>query len=250
MRLRHNRAPALLLLLPTLRVLAASTVTDAEEAQVARAVVPDYAGVSTIPTATPTSGIKATKDAPVDGLDGKPHAGPYIDDAPPADKKLPATVEDLRPEAAKPKPKPKPKPAKELTKEEWAALGGPENDGVMDDPNRSAPKGNTGTEGGVSAKDKDRKVQEDKTGEKAEQVPTPPKEAPPHPHGEQERLAGDNQDTETLTKKLGAQGLEVILSVSSVSSETDKRNRNPQTYPTRRTISHIQRRPPYLKAIH
>jgi hypothetical protein len=248
MRLRQNRAPALLLLLPTLRVFAATTVTDAEEAQVARAVVPDYAGVSTVPTATPTSVIKATKDAPVDGLDGKPHAGPYIDDTPPIEKKLPATVEDLRPEAAKPKPKPK--PAKELTKEEWAALGGPENDGVMDDPNRSAPKGNTGTEGGVSAKDKDRKVQEDKTGEKAEQVPTPPKEAPPHPHGEQERIAGDNQDTETLTKKLGAQGLEVILPVSSASSETNTSNRNPQTYPIRRTISHIQRRLPYPKATH
>jgi hypothetical protein len=113
----------------------------------------------------------------------------------------PAVVEELQPAASRASS------TKELTKEEWAALGA-EGDGVMDDPNRPAPKGNTGTEGGVSQKDQERKEQEGKTGEKVEQVPQPPKEAPPHSHNGQETLE-DTEDGDTQTRKLGAQGLEV-----------------------------------------
>jgi hypothetical protein len=115
-------------------------------------------------------------------------------------------VEELRPTVSRVSS------TKELTKEEWSALGA-DGDGVMDDRNRPAPKGNTGTEGGVSAKDEERKKQEGKTGEKLEQVPQPPKEAPPHPHGAQETLE-DTGDGQTETRKLGAQGLEVGSSVS------------------------------------
>lgn len=54
------------------------------------------------------------------------------------------------------------------------------NDGVMDDPHRQVPKqGTTGTEGGVSEKDKVRKEKEVKTGEKVEKTPDSPKLAPP-----------------------------------------------------------------------
>jgi hypothetical protein len=127
-------------------------------------------------------------------MDGKPHQGPYIEDEPGTPKKQPAVVEELGPTASHVSP------SKELTKEEWAALGA-EGDGVMDDPNRASPQGNTGTEGGISSKDKDWK-------DGQEQVPQPPKEAPPHPHGEQETL-GENKETETQTRKAGAQGLEV-----------------------------------------
>lgn len=142
---------------------------------------------------------KATKDAPVDGLDGKPHEGPYVDGRPSIPKKVTGGIEELRPGAERITPK-------KLTEEELAALG-PEADGVMDDPDRLSPQGVTGTEGGVSAKDKTRLAQESKTGSKVGKIPDPPKEAPPLPHGEQERLNAV-PSPEPTTRKLGATGLE------------------------------------------
>ncbi|KAF2791489.1 UPF0016-domain-containing protein [Melanomma pulvis-pyrius CBS 109.77] len=204
MRLRHQRAPALLLLLAALRAFAATIAADLQDSQVARAALPEYSDSSTLnPSPTPAS--KATKDAPVDGLDGKPHEGPYIDDKSAAPQKQPAGVEELRPGATRIPSTTTTTAPHEKTKEELAALG-VDGDGVMDDKNRPSPKGNTGTEGGVSAKEKDRKEQEDKTGEKAEKIPESPKEAPPLPHG-QERLE-EKEDIESQTKVLGAQGLE------------------------------------------
>ncbi|OCK86288.1 UPF0016-domain-containing protein [Lepidopterella palustris CBS 459.81] len=201
MRIRKRPAPALLLLLPVLPVFAASLPNDSDGKQLARAVpVQEYPAVSTLPQVSPP--IKpdvGTKDAPVDGLDGKPHKGPFVEGKP---KKPAAGVEELLPAATKP-----PISSKKLPKEELLL---PENDGVMDDPNRVAPeKGTTGTEGGVSAKDRDRKKQEDKTGEKVEKIPDPPKEAPPLPHGEQERVKDKTKtQSESSTRKLGAVGLE------------------------------------------
>lgn len=204
MRLRNSRAPALILLLPTLQVLAASIATDLDDKPLARAAVPKYPDVDNLPIPSPSPGIKGTKDAPVDGLDGKPHAGPYVDDKP-APKKLPGGVEELRPAATRISST----PAKDMTKEEWKQLAIDEDDSVMNDPNRATPKGKTGTEGGVSAKDKDRKEHEDKTGAKLTNVPESPKEALPLPHSEQQNLQ-ENEDpaTSTQTRKLGAQGLE------------------------------------------
>ncbi|PSN66744.1 UPF0016-domain-containing protein, partial [Corynespora cassiicola Philippines] len=202
MRLRSPRASALLLLLPTLHVLAASATKEADDAQVARAAVPERPDVTNLATPAPNQASKATKDAPVDGMDGKPHEGPYVDDKPAPAKQEPGGIEELRPSATRITTA----PSKELTKEEWDALGEGE-DGVMNDPNRSSPKGNTGIEGGVSAKDKERLAHEDKTGEKLEKVPESPKEAPPLPHGEQERLK-EKETAETQTRVLGAQGLE------------------------------------------
>jgi hypothetical protein len=201
MRLRHQRAPALLLLLPALSALAASIKSDIDDTQVARAALPEFSGVSALdPTPTPAS--KATKDAPVDGLDGKPHEGPYIDDKPSVPKKVPGGVEELRPGATRIAPT-----TLEKTKEQLAALG-VDGEGVMDDPNRESPKGKTGTEGGVSAKDKERKDKEDKSGEKVEKVPESPKEALPIPHG-QETLKEEADAELAQSKVLGAQGLEV-----------------------------------------
>jgi hypothetical protein len=62
------------------------------------------------------------------------------------------------------------------------------NDGVMDDKNRPGPKeGTRGTEGGVSEKNK-----EDRLG--VEKKPDPPKEAPPLPHSEQQKIPGGEDD--------------------------------------------------------
>jgi hypothetical protein len=98
MRLQQSRAPALLLLLPALQVLGAS-IAAADDTPQARAVVPAYPNVSASPNPTlaPTTGPKGTKDAPFDGQDGMPHAGPYINDEPSPTKKQPALVEELGP---------------------------------------------------------------------------------------------------------------------------------------------------------
>jgi hypothetical protein len=69
------------------------------------------------------------------------------------------------------------------------------HDGVMDDKNRRGPKkGTTGTEGGVSEKDKDRRLRE-QSGKRAENKPPTPKEAPPPPHAGQDQ-ADDRTSTD------------------------------------------------------
>lgn len=209
MRLRQPRTSALLLLLPALHAVAAQILTDVDDTQVARAAAPEYSDASALPASTPSPAPRGTKDAPVDGYDGKPHEGPYVyDDKTVTSKKGPGGIEELRPGT-------RISPTQEMTKEEWAALA-EEDDGVMNDPDRASPKGNTGTEGGVSAKEKERLAHEDRTGEKMEKIPEPPKEAPPLPHGEQQHLK-EKQDTQTQTQTrvLGAQGLEVRRDTSS-----------------------------------
>lgn len=220
MRLRQPQTTALLLLLPAVHVFAAKILTEADEAQVARPPAAKVSGTTTTldastassspsPAAAAAAGGKGTKDAPVDGFDGKPHEGPYIEEKPVASKKGPGGIEELRPDS-------RISPSQEMTKEEWAALK-EEDDSVMNDPNRASPKGNTGIEGGVSAKEKERLAQEGRTGEKLEKVPEAPKEARPLPHGEQQHLKKEKEkekekaktDADTETRVLGAQGLEV-----------------------------------------
>lgn len=167
MRLRNRKAPLLLLLLPSLAVAAA--VADKQL---------DKDSLATSDGAA--SGRRfSTKDAPVDGKDGKPHAGPFVDLGTPSSdsKELPAL---------------KDRPA-DPTIVDGKRI--PEsNDGVMDDKNRASPKkGTTGTEGGVSEKEKERKLKEEQTGEKAETKPPTPKEAPPLPHSEQEKIAAGSE---------------------------------------------------------
>jgi putative Ca2+/H+ antiporter (TMEM165/GDT1 family) len=200
MRLRQPRPHTLLLLLPALRVLATSIAVDtSDDKPVARAAVPAYTQATYLPDASlaPTAAAKGTKDAPVDGMDGKPHAGPYIADDPKAHDKAPNVVEDL---ASMKKPTATPE----------SVLIDEVKDGdksVMQDPERKLATGTTGTEGGVSAKDKERLAHEEKTGEKKEQVPESPKEAPPHP-ADQKQLKADATATASTSRALGAGGLE------------------------------------------
>lgn len=199
MRLQHSRVSTLLLLLPAVQVLA-SSIAAADDKPLARAAVPAYPDVSASPNPShaPTSNAKGTKDAPFDGQDGMPHAGPYINDDPSPTKKAPAIVEELGPKKTIVGPT-KPSPSKEV-------LDGDKS--VMQDPDRKLSTGNKGTEGGVSAKDKERLAHEEKTGEKLEKVPESPKEAPPLPH-EQKQLQGDVLASETSSRAAGAVGLEV-----------------------------------------
>ena len=89
----------------------------------------------------------------------------------------------------------------------------PVNDGVMNDPSRELPKqGTTGTEGGVSEKDKARKVQEGQTGERLGKTPDSPKEAPPLPLSEESKVKTEKakpKDTVNEGQDDGLAGLEV-----------------------------------------
>ncbi|KAL5120679.1 GCR1-dependent translation factor 1 [Pleosporales sp. CAS-2024a] len=200
MRLQHPRASALLLLLPAVHVLATANAAAGDK-RLARAAAPAYAGISASPTPspapTPTPNSKGTKDAPFDGQDGMPHEGPYVNDSPSPTKKKPAIVEELGVKKTGAGPA-KPSPTKEV-------LDGDKS--VMQDPDRKLATGNKGTEGGVSAKDKERIAHEDKTGSKLEKIPESPKEAPPLPHG-QKQLHGDVAPLEPSTRAAGAVGLE------------------------------------------
>ncbi|USP73964.1 uncharacterized protein yc1106_01238 [Curvularia clavata] len=198
MKLRQPGPQLLLLLLPALQVLATSNAADSSKNPLARAAAPAYADATprTDASLAAPTGVKGTKDAPVDGLDGKPHAGPYVDDTPKAHSKAPNVVEDLG--AAK-----KPKGSSDTVLVDKVLDG---DKSVMQDPERKLATGSKGTEGGVSEKDKQRTAHEEKTGEKMEKVPESPKEAPPHPH-DQAQLKGDA--TETAPARIpGAGGLE------------------------------------------
>lgn len=199
MRLRQT-----LILLPALQVLARSTIAEIDDKKVARAAAPAYTSAfpDPSPAAVTPGSSKGTKDAPVDGFDGKPHAGPYIDDTPTSHDKQPAVVEDL---GTGKKTVPGRKDST-LVGAEKEVLDGDKS--VMQDPDRKLATGKTGVEGGVSAKDKERLAHEDKTGSKKEQVPTSPKEAPPLPHGEQSHLKEAASLAASSTRLAGAVGLE------------------------------------------
>lgn len=189
MRLRNRNSSLLLLLVPS---LALATVADRQLEK--DSVIADG----------PSSGRRfGNRDAPVDGLDGKPHAGPFVEL-----NTLPTDSSDL--------PTLKDRPA-DPTIVDGKRI--PEShDGVMDDKNRAGPKkGTTGTEGGVSEKETERRLREEQTGEKAENKPQTPKEVPPLPHSDQagEGKYGDKTSDDvtglevgTLAKAVGASGID------------------------------------------
>ncbi|GAB7349831.1 hypothetical protein MBLNU459_g0537t1 [Dothideomycetes sp. NU459] len=198
----------LLLLLPAL--VSAKALEKRDALAAAATPLDDHPAVAT-PNAVVPPTVKpgvGTKDAPVDGLDGKPHAGPFVDiSADEKTKKPIAGGEDIK--------KPLPTSLKKLKEsaEDWELI--PEkNDGVMDATDRKAPKkGTTGTEGGVSERTKKEKGPDGLIGEKTEKDPIAPKEAPPLPHSEEEQIkikpAAAKGGVTTLTgKPKGAQGLE------------------------------------------
>lgn len=185
MRFRKRPSPLVLLLLPSLA--SALAVVNAEntpapsvlnsQARDIESLTTQSADPPTIPRLNALSskfGSKGTKDAPVDGKDGKPHAGPWvdIDDR----KKAETTPGDSELITDK-------KLISNIPADPSILDGIPQsNDGVMDDPKRESPKaGTTGTEGGITEKDKARKAKEGQTGEKVEKVPDSPKEALPAP---------------------------------------------------------------------
>ena len=129
-----------------------------------------------------------TEDAPVDGLDGKPHAGPFVDTSPEQTSSATVSVTAST------------KKALPTLLEKFAADADiPEkNDGVMNDEGRVKPKkGTTGTEGGVSEKDKAKLAK----GGNVENKPQSPVEAPPLPHSEEKHIEGKGEKAEKAAKE-------------------------------------------------
>lgn len=203
MRIRRSKAPLLLLLLPS---LAASLAIDSKAKPGSVAQLADGDAATAV---LPTRPVVGTKDAPVDGLDGKPHAGPFVESG---KKKLPATVEDLGAGSGSLSDDLGAIAQKKKFDDGWAV---PEReDSVMDDRVGEKPrKGPTGTEGGVSEKDR-LKLQAGEgkgKGGEAKKKPEQPKEAPPLPAGvdEKEKSGKKEVDGEEKPKQKGAAGLEV-----------------------------------------
>ncbi|KAL6237066.1 hypothetical protein BDW75DRAFT_205034 [Aspergillus navahoensis] len=165
-----------LLILPAITTVLADKISNynnrnefaivERDTPVVNAVVPDLDELA------PKPSPKGTQDAPVDGRDGRPHAGPWVETNAERDRKKSGILDEQARQAAK-------------STEHLDSNGEPipySNDGVMDDRNRAAPKeGTRGTEGGVSVKFKESAYSGDKS-------PGSPKEAPPLPHSEEQKL--------------------------------------------------------------
>lgn len=178
MRFPPNSSPLLLLALPAL----VGALKD-PSAAASVAAIDDAAALVASDDATAPKGRTGlpTKDAPVDGRDGKPHQGPFVE----TDGTTSKGSTDTKSSAATVENKGSP--------EDLIIVDGKRipksNDGIMFDKNREkAKEGTTGTTGGVSEKDKARKAQEGKTGEKLVTQPESPKEKLPLPHSEEEKL--------------------------------------------------------------
>jgi len=186
-------SPLVLLLLPAL-----TTAADLNSAEPGAHVSSGSSEFNSRYVAADVASINAAKgsqDVPVDGKDGKPHDGPWVETAAERDRK--------KEKADK----------KTYTVADTEQVGNSvgldgknipnSNEGVMDDPSRLGPKeGTRGTEGGMTEKTKDTKQYKDKK-------PETPKEARPLPHSEQEKIPGYEDSSEVTDQKTGDTLLEV-----------------------------------------
>lgn len=114
-----------------------------------------------------------TKGAPVDGLDGKPHNGPYVEvEESPEQKRKKAASESLQSthdglDASA--------SHASSDKSSDSSLDEDDDETTRDRSTSSGATGHIGTEGGVSQKDKDRKTQE-RLGTSKGKTPDSPKE--------------------------------------------------------------------------
>jgi Ca2+/H+ antiporter, TMEM165/GDT1 family len=223
MKIRTTHSPLILLLLPAVANALSNDIAD---------LPAPGAAITEQTDGLPQAGVKRhdipTKYAPVDGRDGKPHHGPFIeiDDH----KKTPEVALDAGSDTAagsgpgtgagagggtesktgtEAAPKidsnPDSLPGLKGRPEDPTVVDGekiPEtNDGVMFDTNRvHAQEGTTGTEGGVTERYRARKLEEDLAGEETFRKPSSPKEAPPLPHSEEEKIRASGGDK---VKELG-----------------------------------------------
>lgn len=138
-------------------------------------------GAATALSSLETKEMAPNKEAPVDGKDGRPHEGPFVETA--AERHRKENGDDTPANTGK-------KPA---SKDSDSSTLPESNAGVMDDKLRSGPKdGQRGTEGGISEKTKD------KAKDKKPEAPT---EAPDLPHSEEKKIKGNDKGSEKDDKK-------------------------------------------------
>ncbi|KAI5867740.1 UPF0016-domain-containing protein [Durotheca rogersii] len=235
MRLLHRQVPLVLLILHSLAL--ASSAPDTKYSKDVHA--DDSSAQSSLDSgvAPPKTGkfdVIGTKSAPVDGKDGMPHEGPFV-----ATEKGRKKGDSNDPVESKPLPTLKDRPV------DPTVIDGkkiPEtNDGVMDDPHREPPKqGTTGTEGGVSQKDKARKAKEGETGEKVENIPETPKEQPPLPHSEQEKISNEKASKKEKGNKADLhQTPEDVIGLEKPSNLPDKLRDDPNPLPNSANKAHL-----------
>lgn len=185
MRIRR-RALHLLLLAPVFANSVALAAADDSQSRLARRDnVDEYSDLPDSRLNTQSSRADVgTKDAPVDGQDGKPHKGPWVDSS--------SSEDDTSKKSS----------SSSTTHKSSDAHG------VMDDPNREAPKkGTTGTEGGISEKGGDFSK---------ERNPESPKEAPAST--DIDAVTGEEVSASKAKKIKSGVGIEVRAGESNMSA--------------------------------
>ncbi|KAJ5154615.1 uncharacterized protein N7500_010054 [Penicillium coprophilum] len=195
--MKINQSSFLLFLLPAISAaLADTTYNDNIDSRVSRETVGNNARIAD-PDIVASNVAKGAPDVPVDGKDGRPHAGPWVETNADRDNKVVKESDESDPVSTKYDIKAS--SSEHLSTEEGKAIPY-SNGGVMDDPYRAGPKeGTRGTEGGVSEKDKGNQLV-------SEKVPGGPKEAPPLPHSETKKMVSDSDDTKIGSAVGSAEG--------------------------------------------
>lgn len=179
----HLSSPIFLLFLPALSTAVADIKSDGEsEATVSRGLYDLNSRFDSLSNNV----AKGSLEVPVDGKDGRPHAGPWVETNAERDRKSSKSGDDIDVISGKLDTK---IPSSEYLSTEDGKVIPHSNGGVMDDPHRTGPKeGTRGTEGGVSEKRKESLY-------RTENVPGVPKEAPPLPHSETQKLSSASDNT-------------------------------------------------------
>ncbi|KIV99788.1 uncharacterized protein PV09_08594 [Verruconis gallopava] len=185
MRIRR-RTPILLLALPAI-VASLAVDPNSKAGLVDRLSSEDAPEPQRANALIPPKLDKGTKDAPVDGLDGKPHAGPFVYDTK-EKTKLESKIEDLSGSRS----------SSEIDKAREEGWEIPERvDSVMTDREgeKKAAGALDGTEGGVTEKTRNKLTK----GDEKEKKPEGPKEVLEHHEHEKEKVMQGGKDT-ALTK--------------------------------------------------
>ncbi|KAJ5970604.1 uncharacterized protein N7479_000522 [Penicillium vulpinum] len=194
--MKINQSSFLLFLLPAISAALADTYNDNIDSRVSREIAGNNARL--VDSDIVASNVaKGAPDVPVDGKDGRPHAGPWVETNADRDNKVVKGSDDVDQISTKYDTK---IPSSEHLSTEDGKVIPHSNGGVMDDPYRASPKeGTRGTEGGVSEKGKENQLA-------SEKVPGGPREAPPLPHSETKKVVFDSEDTTTESGSRSAEG--------------------------------------------
>lgn len=174
MKIGRRRAQLLLLLLTSILSCEAASPNDALSEKSTRQ---PRAGSDSSEPAVVRAAPVGTEHAPIDGRDGMPHEGPWVETEGDRNRKKSKETDpdDILISSGS---------QRKVIAEDTPQV----NDGVMDDPDRKSPEGARGTEGGVSERSRD--------GRLVHRVPEQPKEAPPMPHSEREKAKVSDVETE------------------------------------------------------